>query len=541
MYAVILSLVLLRACGQDLVKSRTLSPEEIEAILNTVKVGLTRNRPACEADIRSGAAVTLSRSQTKNPLLWVSTQEGLLAHYFQAELLWRIVVLQHRRPLVIAPFTSPRHFGRQAVSLCDYLDMPEGVHCISPTAYSESHGRPLSCRCNLVANASFVALPQFSEFKHLSTFGLPRDEAVLSNPNFSEEQCLAGFVHPGNAFLEPSSSSLEGHGQAVSIGRVAVTRPGTTAVIGNASAPIFPHSRPAQRFLAFVPALRAALRVRGVGRRIDDTHPALESFPVTLPPSPFSSEQEQGQGQSQEQGQGPATELTVVHWRRGDYLSGGKGRKSKSTRCSRGLDKSVNCGTAAAFIKEVKRALGLTGPPAAQGVVYVATNEGNWETLEELKGAGFKIRDDIIEGLDALLGLAKQRGLNSSSLFPLPLPMTPPDAYAVDLALACTAERHLHFGFSSYNQFVQRCRGEERDSADSFGAADEGDGSGSSSDRRPGGEGQAEGEEVRAAAGLGGKRGKGRQGKRRSRGKKQKNKQKQRSRSSSSTGLGLHN
>ena len=501
-----------RTNSQDVVGRRTLSPEEIEAILNSVNVGLTRNKPACEADIRSGAAATLSRSQAKSPLLWISTQEGLLAHFFQAELLWRIVVLEHRRPLVIAPFTSPRHFGRQAVSLCDYLDMPQGVHCISPAAFSESHGRPLSCRCNLVANASFVALPQFSDFKYFSTFGLSRDDGtVLATPDFSEEQCLAGFVHPGNSFLEPSSSSLEGHGQYVSIGRVAVTRPGSHVVIGNASAPIFFRSQPAKRFLALVPALRAALGVGGVGRRVDDTQPALEPFPLTLPPSPFSSEKEQEQGQGQGKGQGQASELTVVHWRRGDYLSGGKGRKSKSTRCSRGLDKSVNCRTAAAFIQEVRRT--LNGASASHGVVYVSTNEGNWETLEELKAAGFKIHDDIVEGVDALLGLAKQRGVNSSTLFPLSLPMTPAAAYAVDLALACTAEQHLHFGFSSYNHFVQRCRGEER-------AEEEGGGEGG------GGEGGGEGGGGGGEDGGGGKRGRvrGRQGKKRSRGKKQKKK-----------------
>lgn len=53
------------------------------------------------------------------------------------------------------------------------------------------------------------------------------------------------------------------------------------------------------------------------------------------------------------------TDFAVVHWRRGDQLQG---------RCTRNVDASVNCGTAAELLQQVKSSTN-------HSVIYVATNE----------------------------------------------------------------------------------------------------------------------------------------------------------------------
>jgi hypothetical protein len=72
--------------------------------------------------------------------------------------------------------------------------------------------------------------------------------------------------------------------------------------------------------------------------------------------------------------------FTVVHWRRGDQLS---------SRCSSGVDVTVNCGSAEDLVKRVRSV-------SDDKVVYVATNElQNSKEMKSLRRMGFLTFSDI--------------------------------------------------------------------------------------------------------------------------------------------------
>jgi hypothetical protein len=96
--------------------------------------------------------------------------------------------------------------------------------------------------------------------------------------------------------------------------------------------------------------------------------------------------------------------------------------------------------------------------------VYVATNEDDPKSVNELRSAGFKVKQDIIEGLGAIVEAERQNHnkIQLSDIFPLNLPLSPADDFAIDMVLVCSAEEHIHFGYSNYNKFINRCRPKRR-------------------------------------------------------------------------------
>lgn len=74
-----------------------------------------------------------------------------------------------------------------------------------------------------------------------------------------------------------------------------------------------------------------------------------------------------------ELGINPGVNFTVAHWRRGD----------QTVRCNSGMDKSVNCGSGAEFVRKVRAF-------SKDKVVYVATNERKPVNLAPILDAQFQ-------------------------------------------------------------------------------------------------------------------------------------------------------
>jgi len=408
----------------------------------------------CPYDTRSMTPdwrVHTSRSRTdKVPLLWISSQEGLLSHFFQAEKLWRIIVLQHRRPLVIAPFVSVRHYGEFAVRLCEFFAFPRDILCLRAPRYASSviSVHPPSCRCHVLANLTLTAMPQFATFAIPEYFNVtfPSNSAgqVIESASFDEEQCLAGFVDNLNGFHEPPPFRIDKapyydhetvDGTPVSSGLVNITDGALASK--TLTVPLFPTTAISRRYMSLVPVMRAALGVDGVGlhpKHVDWVRPFIASHTHTT-----------------------TTMLVVVHWRRGDYLQG------TNSRCFRKLDVSVNCATPQEFVDEVNRKVAEYGyiRRGKKFTIYVATNEVDANSLQVLRKAGFKVKQDLIDGLHAIVDAERDSagGVSKlSDIFPLRLPLSNPDDFAIDMALVCSADEHVHFGYSNYNKFVSRCR-----------------------------------------------------------------------------------
>lgn len=434
------------------------------AALASSNSGSGANSTSCAAKTRAASGGwryrTSSSLSGRDPLLWISSQEGLLSHYFQAEKLWRIVVLQNRRPLVMAPFFSNRHYGDVLMRLCDYFVFPADVLCFSRPQRLASLGLASlpqeSCRCKILTSTEFSVMQQYSVFRNVDYFRLSNATygGVVSSANFGSEGCLAGFVDDLNGFPEPPVMPIKSHtganakmgprltvyGKPVGSAVINITASvGSTAVLRNQTVPTFPITSISTRYMNLVPVLRAALGVEGTGV-------ALANVPKLRP---FISGATLGSN----------TRLVVVHWRRGDYLVG------PNSRCSRRLDVSVNCNTTAEFISEVKRLCKQHGyeRKGRKNVVYVATNEADPKSLALLQRHGFRVKDDIQRGLDRIVreanvGSPTRAPLTLEDIFPLPLPLNAADDFAIDVALVCTADEHIHFGYSNYNKFISRCR-----------------------------------------------------------------------------------
>ena len=120
--------------------------------------------------------------------------------------------------------------------------------------------------------------------------------------------------------------------------------------------------------------------------------------------------------------------FAVVHWRRGDQLTG---------RCVKNVDASVNCADAPALVQRVNA---LTG----NELVYVATNEPQQsEEMEHLRSQGFVTFDDVLQDSAAL------SGEESSDLFMV---------LAAETSLMLNATTFLGWGISEINDVVEHER-----------------------------------------------------------------------------------
>ena len=112
---------------------------------------------------------------------------------------------------------------------------------------------------------------------------------------------------------------------------------------------------------------------------------------------------------------------TVVHWRRGDQLNG---------RCKRGLDLSVNCGTAVELIRKVRQHTNTS-------LIYIATNEPQEsDEMYILRSEGFITYQDVA----------------STSLFG---DLSALSVLAIEVLLMLDADKFLAWGLSQVNDVVE--------------------------------------------------------------------------------------
>ena len=124
--------------------------------------------------------------------------------------------------------------------------------------------------------------------------------------------------------------------------------------------------------------------------------------------------------------------IIAFHWRRGDQLY---------TRCRSGLDKSINCLSAQDLIKTVHSKLSSMKDKRNIYKIYIATNEANQTTLDELQRSGLVHTTMVVKEIQRLY-----LGLNSLEKF------------LIDVMLMCCSHKFFHYGESTVNLLVSDCR-----------------------------------------------------------------------------------
>ena len=67
---------------------------------------------------------------TSRDLIWISSIEGLTAHFDMMKRFWAFAV-KHERNLVVAAYKSAHYPGVKSVEVCSHFDLPVTVRCIS--------------------------------------------------------------------------------------------------------------------------------------------------------------------------------------------------------------------------------------------------------------------------------------------------------------------------------------------------------------------------------------------------------------------------
>jgi hypothetical protein len=126
----------------------------------------------------------------------------------------------------------------------------------------------------------------------------------------------------------------------------------------------------------------------------------------------------------------------ALHWRRGDQLRS----RCKST-VSTYKDTSLNCHSVEEFIRSALWAQSQHFQKTKSLLpVYVATNEANSSTIQQLHHAGFLTQRNITDALQSFLQLHDD------------------DIFVVELLLMCNAVSFLHWGTSAVHTLVRKCR-----------------------------------------------------------------------------------
>lgn len=127
-----------------------------------------------------------------------------------------------------------------------------------------------------------------------------------------------------------------------------------------------------------------------------------------------------------------STVIAVTHWRRGDELE---------TRCKRGKNSTVNCGTAYTLMEHFEKKIQLDLRPSNDKflVKYVATNERNVEHLNPLWEHGYT-------SFKSLEISQKFQNLDSVARF------------LIDLMLMCSADYFISWGYTLVYHYTTYCR-----------------------------------------------------------------------------------
>lgn len=69
-----------------------------------------------------------SKSSSIAPLMYISTDEGLLSHFRQLQSVWGIARIYHRN--ISTPYFTTKHFPGINISMCDIFELPSSITCL---------------------------------------------------------------------------------------------------------------------------------------------------------------------------------------------------------------------------------------------------------------------------------------------------------------------------------------------------------------------------------------------------------------------------
>ena len=285
-----------------------------------------------------------NKSETLESFLYISTDEGLISHYVQIELLWNIAN-KHNRLIKIAPMYSV-HYNRLPVDICNVFSFPKNVTCSTEDDKMDMIEKK---KCVILDNGSgsnntWATRP--------SKFNMSWKSKPTFRVNFLNVSCVAGDM---KGFVEISNKFK----------------------LNYLPSPVIPFQKN---------NLHEDVKKFIIDRYFGN------SFIQNI--NDFFGIKEINSNDKFKERRSSHKQLAVFHWRRGDQLW---------SRCIRNnffhniQDHSVNCATVQEFIIEVNKLISMYSIPINSTIIYVATNEVNMTNLIELKKQHFVLISDLVE------------------------------------------------------------------------------------------------------------------------------------------------
>jgi hypothetical protein len=124
--------------------------------------------------------------RNENPIVYLSTPEGIMANFRQVENLWKIAIAARRSIKVASRFMSD-HYDNSLLNFCQIFAVPETVSCTNDSMEVIAQLAP---SCSLINSAKVNVW-----YNQPSLYGLLNHSVPAANIDFSLVECLAGYVH----------------------------------------------------------------------------------------------------------------------------------------------------------------------------------------------------------------------------------------------------------------------------------------------------------------------------------------------------------
>lgn len=116
----------------------------------------------------------------KNYFYYISTDEGLIAHYQQLEHVWNGAESVNRNVKIIG-FHAPIHFPNiHMIHMCDIFILPKNIECISET------NKTIIEKNQCIYTGDYIHQPE--------QYGFPSTIEKSSNFDYSQVDCIAGPI-----------------------------------------------------------------------------------------------------------------------------------------------------------------------------------------------------------------------------------------------------------------------------------------------------------------------------------------------------------
>ena len=139
-------------------------------------------------NLHSASEIKSMNQQNLKPLIYLSTQEGIMANYRQVEDIWRVAKVFGRSVHVPSRYL-PLHYGETLLNFCDIFTVPSGLTCTNKTVNEVAKYYP---KCSIV-NSTRIN----SRYTDPAMYGLPLSSIPQNTFNFGSNNlyCVAGYVY----------------------------------------------------------------------------------------------------------------------------------------------------------------------------------------------------------------------------------------------------------------------------------------------------------------------------------------------------------